>query len=124
MSKRIMGILLAVGFLLPQIGLSGEETPLVEILDHSWRIEEEWERIKKTKYSWRATVKNHSNARQKVALFFIVTDEKGLPLDRNTTTGTVSPGETLEIRSDSYLDNNLVEMAVGSQISIESRPLP
>ncbi|HSG06107.1 MAG TPA: cupin domain-containing protein [Nitrospiria bacterium] len=101
-----------------------EDSPAVEVVEHSWKIEEEWERIKKTKYSWRAIVKNNSEKRQKVSLFFVVTDSKGLPLDRNTTSETLLSGETREIHSDSYLDNNLVEAAVGSRITLETKPVP
>lgn len=128
-SKRaiICVFVLSLGFFAGHPGvpfLWGEEDGPVVVLEHSWKIEEEWERIKKTKYSWRATVKNNSNTRQKVSLYFIVTDSAGLPLDRNTTSGTVPPGETIELRSDSYLDNNLVDLAVGSRITLESRSLP
>lgn len=100
-----------------------EETPVVIILEHSWQLEEEWDKIKKTKYSWWATVKNLSEISQEVSIYYSLLDKDGFPLARNTRSQTVGPLETVEITSDSYIHNQKIPQAVSSRATLKSRPL-
>jgi len=77
--------------------------PLVEILHHEWRPDTVWERIGKTKFLWSATVRNNSDKRQRVYVYYDLLDERGVPLARNVFNRFVPPHQTLEIAADSYI---------------------
>jgi hypothetical protein len=77
--------------------------PPVEILHHEWRPGAVWERIGKTKFLWSATVRNNSDTRQRVYVYYDLLDEHGVPLARNVFNRFVLPHQTLEIAADSYI---------------------
>jgi hypothetical protein len=82
---------------------AGKTVPIVEILHHEWRPDEVWERIGKTKFLWSATVRNNSDTRQRVYVYYDLLDERGVPLARNVFNRFVPPHQTLEIAADSYI---------------------
>ncbi|MFQ5596560.1 MAG: hypothetical protein ACE5GK_00770 [Nitrospiria bacterium] len=75
----------------------------IEILDHAWRPDEVWERIGKTKFVWNATVRNNSDIRKRVYLYYDLLDERDVPVARNVTNRYVAAHETLKIIADSYI---------------------
>lgn len=99
------------------------ETVAVEILEHSWNLDEDWPKIRKTKYNWRALVRNNTPKHQRVWLYYSLLDETGIPLARNATNQRMGPNQTLEIKSDSYIDTTLKFQVDSSRAVVESRPL-
>jgi len=77
--------------------------PVVEILSHEWRPDAVWERIGKTKFIWKATVRNNSDARKRVYVYYDLLDAVGFPVARNVTNRYIEPHETLEVTADSYI---------------------
>jgi hypothetical protein len=81
----------------------GKTTVPVEILHHEWRPGEVWERIGKTQFFWSATVRNNSDRRQRVYVYYDLLDARGVPLARNVFNRFVPPHQTVEIAADSYI---------------------
>jgi hypothetical protein len=108
--------------LLPPPSLS-QDPEAVELLEHSWKLEEEWPKIRKTKYSWRAKVKNNTAHRQKVSVYYTLLTEAGAPLARNTASRVIAPRQTLEITSDSYVENRVIPHIAASRAVIKSNDL-
>lgn len=81
----------------------GKTAAPVEILHHEWRPGEVWERIGKTKFFWSATVRNNSDRRQRVYVYYDLLDARGAPLARNVFNRFVPPHQTVEIAADSYI---------------------
>jgi hypothetical protein len=77
--------------------------PVVEVLAHEWHPDVVWERIGKTKFIWRATVRNNSNERKRVYVYYDLLDSKRVPIARNVTNRYIEPHETVEITADSYI---------------------
>ncbi len=93
--------------------------PAVEVLEQSWNTTEVWSTIQKTKYIWRARLRNHTDQALRVSVYFVLADRDGIPLDRNTTTEVIAAGATVEVTSDSYLDNQLVARSHAGQVSVK-----
>jgi hypothetical protein len=87
----------------PPQASAGNTTQIVEILHHEWRPSTVWKRIGKTKFLWSATVRNNSDIRQRVYVYYDLLDERGVPLARNVYNRFVPPHQTLEIAADSYI---------------------
>jgi hypothetical protein len=96
--------------------------PDVVVLEHSWKLEEEWPNIRKTKYSWRAKVENRTDVSQKVMIYFNLLGKNDYPLARNTTGRVIGPHETAEITSDSYVENGIIEQIIASRADLKARP--
>jgi len=96
--------------------------PDVVVLEHSWKLEEEWPNIRKTKYSWRAVVENRTDVSQKVAIYYNLLGENDYPLARNTAGGVIGPHETAEITSDSYVENGIISQIIASRADLKARP--
>ena len=75
----------------------------VEVLAHEWRPDAVWERIGKTKFIWKATVRNNSDKRKRVYVYYDLLDSRGVPLARNVTNRYLDPHQTVEITADSYI---------------------
>lgn len=82
---------------------AGKPVPTVEILHHEWRPDEVWERIGKTKFVWSATVRNNSDRRQRVYVYYDLLDARGVPLARNVYNRYVPPHQIMVIAADSYI---------------------
>lgn len=87
----------------PPPASAGQTTQIIEILHHEWRPSTVWKRIGKTKFLWSATVRNNSDKRQRVYVYYDLLDERGVPLARNVYNRFVPPHQTLEIAADSYI---------------------
>lgn len=87
----------------PPQASAGETIPMIEVLSHQWRPDVVWERIGKTKFIWSATVRNNSDNRQRVFVYYDLLDERGVPLARNVFNRFVDPHQTVEIAADSYI---------------------
>ena len=89
---------------LPSFAAASEPSPpVVEVLAHEWHPDVVWERIGKTKFIWRATVRNNSNERKRVYVYYDLLDSKRVPIARNVTNRYIEPHETVEITADSYI---------------------
>lgn len=119
-----------LGLLLFIVLLNGDPLPAqnqppekasVEVLEHSWNLDEDWPKIRKTKYSWRVLVRNNTPQRQRVWLYYSLLDETGHPLARNATNRRMAPNQILEIQSDSYIDTTLKSQVESSRVVIKSR---
>lgn len=95
--------------------------PDVVIVKHSWKLEEEWPKIKKTKYSWRATVENRTDFAQKVSVYHTLLGRTGRPLARNAAERIIGPHETVEITSDSYVENGIIDQIQSSDTYLMAR---
>ncbi|MBN4053133.1 hypothetical protein JYT92_00070 [bacterium AH-315-L15] len=106
---RIFGFLLVfslVGFMsvfLSATHAVDRDATQIEVLGHAWQAGEVWERIGKTKFLWNATVRNHSDLRKRVYLYYDLLDAREVPLARNVTNKYVGPHETVKIVADSYI---------------------
>ncbi len=77
--------------------------PVVEVLAHEWHPGVVWERIGKTQFIWRATVRNNSDARKRVYVYYDLLTAEQIPIARNVTNRYLEPHQTMEIEADSYI---------------------
>jgi hypothetical protein len=75
----------------------------IEVLKHAWHPDTVWERIGKTKFVWKATVRNNSNLRKRVFVYYDLLDAGGAPLARNVANKYIEPHQTVDVASDSYI---------------------
>ncbi|HUK57110.1 MAG TPA: hypothetical protein VLY20_10675 [Nitrospiria bacterium] len=75
----------------------------IEVLKHEWHPSTVWERIGKTKFVWSATVRNNSEIRKRVYVYYDLLDARGVPLARNVANHYIDAHQTIEISSDSYI---------------------
>ncbi len=75
----------------------------VEVLKHEWHPDAVWERIGKTKFIWTATVRNNSDTRKRVFVYYDLLDERNFPLARNVANQYIEPHQTVDILADSYI---------------------
>jgi hypothetical protein len=78
-------------------------SPEIEVLRHEWHPDVVWEKIGKTKFVWKATVRNNSNIRKRVFVYYDLLDVQNVPLARNVTNQFIEPHQTVEVISDSYI---------------------
>lgn len=91
----------------------------VEVVEHHWRPDVVWEKIGKTKFIWSATVRNHSNARRRVFVYYDLLSEDNVPLASNVANKTLAPLETAEIASDSYINNTFLPQVKSSRATVK-----
>jgi hypothetical protein len=90
----------------------------LELIEQSWSLGQNWERIGKTQYRWRAVIANRAAAPRRVTVYFVLVDAAGAALDRNAAAATIPAGATATVESDSYLDTSLVGRAAAGQIEL------
>src|SRR3989338_5757796 len=104
LSVFLIFITWAAAGVLPSFAAAGEPSPpVVEVLAHEWHPDVVWERIGKTKFIWRATVRNNSDERKRVYVYYDLLDDGRVPIARNVTNRYVEPHQTVEIEADSYI---------------------
>ncbi|HTN42326.1 MAG TPA: hypothetical protein VMN77_00850 [Nitrospiria bacterium] len=109
MRERVAWIL----FILLSAGMAlGEGSPpfafdhdasAIQVLKHEWHPSTVWERIGKTKFVWKATVRNNSEVRKRVYVYYDLLDGGGVPLARNVANKYIEPRQTVDVASDSYI---------------------
>lgn len=130
MGRRPAGFVLRVFLMSAAICLAGPtgvfpaSVPEVELLDHSWHPGEVWEKIGKTQFYWTSRVRNHGPIRLKVSVYYSLRDKNDFPLARNVYSRIVGPGETAEIKADSYIESRLLPRVVRGTAEIRSRRAP
>ena len=82
---------------------AGPATSTIEVLKHEWHPDTVWEKIGKTKFVWKATVRNNSDVRQRVYVYYDLLDAQNVPLARNVANKYIEPHQTVEVISDSYI---------------------
>jgi hypothetical protein len=75
----------------------------IEVLKHEWHPSTVWERIGKTKFVWKATVRNNSEIRKRVFVYYDLLDAGGVPLARNVANRYIDAHQTIDVNSDSYI---------------------
>lgn len=85
--------------------LSDRDVSSVEVLSHEWHPDTVWERIGKTKFVWKATVRNNSDIRKRVFVYYDLLDENNAPLARNVANQFIEPHQTIDVASDSYIES-------------------
>jgi hypothetical protein len=75
----------------------------IEVLKHEWHPGTVWERIGKTKFVWSATVRNNSEIRKRVFVYYDLLDAGGVPLARNVANRYIDAHQTVDVTSDSYI---------------------
>jgi hypothetical protein len=85
------------------VAAADQGLPVVEVLRHEWRPDVVWERIGKTKFIWSVTVRNNSDSRQRVFVYYDLLDHRDVPLARNVSNKFIDPHQTVEITADSYI---------------------
>jgi len=101
----------------------GEEN-VIEVIDHSWKTTEKWERINKTRYSWKATVQSHASEQRRVSVYYYLLDDGGRPLAMNTMIQIMQADETVQMVGDSYVENDKLPFIKGSLVKVKSRRFP
>ena len=103
-------IFILAGGIRPAASSDKEESALpdVEILKHEWRPDVVWEKIGKTKFIWNATIRNHSDARKRVFVYYDLLDDQNHPVASNVANKTIPPQQTVELISDSYINTDLL----------------
>ncbi|HXC61647.1 MAG TPA: hypothetical protein VNV63_03150, partial [Nitrospiria bacterium] len=91
-------------------GMGSKELPdhdasAVQVLSHKWHPDTVWERIGKTKFVWEATVRNNSDTRKRVFVYYDLLDENNFPLARNMANQFIEPHQTIVVASDSYIES-------------------
>jgi len=105
----------------PSSAPSGTAVPVVEVLHHEWRPDVVWKRIGKTKFIWSATVRNNSDKRQRVFVYYDLLDDRGVPLARNVFDRFVPPHQTAEIKADSYIMSVDLPFVRSSRARVKTR---
>ena len=85
--------------------LSDRDASAVEVLSHEWHPDTVWERIGKTKFVWKVTVRNNSDIRKRVFVYYDLLDENNVPLARNVANKFIEPRQTIDVASDSYIES-------------------
>lgn len=91
----------------------------VEVLSHKWHPDTVWERIGKTKFVWQATVRNNSDVRKRVFVYYDLLDANNFPLARNMTNKFIEPHQTADIIADSYIMTVDLPQVKSSRVTIK-----
>jgi hypothetical protein len=102
-------------------GEMAESAPEVEILRHEWRPDAVWEKIGKTKFIWSATVRNRSNLRRRVFVYYDLLNAENVPVASNVANRIIEPHQTVDIVSDSYINTNFLPKVKGSRATLKLR---
>jgi hypothetical protein len=92
--------------------------PTIEVLKHEWYPDTVWEKIGKTKFVWKATVRNNSDFRQRVFVYYDLLDAGDVPLARNVANQYVAPHQTVEVVSDSYIISSDLPSVRNSRVTV------
>jgi hypothetical protein len=93
--------------------------PAIEVLKHEWHPDTVWERIGKTKFVWKATVRNNSDIRQRVYVYCDLLDAGKVPLARNVANRRIGPHQTVEVISDSYIISAELPNVKSSRVTVK-----
>jgi len=104
-------------------GPSDPNVSAVEVLSHNWHPDTVWERIGKTKFVWEATVRNNSDTRQRVFVYYDLLDANHYPLARNVANKFIEPHQTTDIVSDSYIMSVDLPQVKSSRVTIKIGPI-
>jgi hypothetical protein len=110
------------------LGLFGESLPVaafdpsepaIEVLSHEWHPDTVWERIGRTKFVWKATVRNNSDARKRVFVYYDLLDADNVPVARTVANRYIEPHQTVEILSDSYIETVYLPKVKNSRATVK-----
>jgi hypothetical protein len=93
----------------------------LELIEHGWSLGENWQRIGKTQYRWRAVIANHATEPRRVTVYFMLLDRAGAVLDRSVAAAVIPAGATGVVESDSYLDTSLVPRAAAGRVDLRDQ---
>lgn len=98
---------------------SQEGAETIEIVSHAWRPDVVWEKIGKTKFVWNAVVRNRSDTKKRVFVYYDLLDEANVPLASNVANKMVDPGQTVNIVSDSYINSTFLPQVKNSRAIVK-----
>lgn len=121
--RRTLGILIAAVWIAVTAPLAAAPPgpTEVEVLEHHWRPDAVWEKIGKTKFIWSATVRNHSNVRKRVFVYYDLLSADNIPLASNVANKTIEPLQTVEVVSDSYINSSFLPDVKSSRVTVKLR---
>lgn len=93
----------------------------IEVLEHHWRPDVVWEKIGKTKFIWSATLRNHSNVKKRIFVYYDLLSADNVPLASNVANKTIEPLQTVEIVSDSYINSTFLPQVKSSRVTVKLR---
>lgn len=99
--------------------LSDRDASAVQVLSHEWHPDTVWERIGKTKFVWKATVRNNSDIRKRVFVYYDLMDENNVPLARNVANQFIEPHQTIDVASDSYIESVALPKVKSSRATVK-----
>ena len=91
----------------------------IEVLKHEWHPDTVCEKIGKTKFVWKATVRNNSDIRQRVYVYYDLLDAGNVPLARNVADKYIEPHQTVEVISDSYIISADLPNVKSSRVTVK-----
>jgi hypothetical protein len=105
MSKVLrIGLLILAGVLTASISIQAvEPESAIEVLNHEWHPDTVWEKFGKTKFIWRATVRNNSDTRRRVYVYYDLLDARNVPLARNVANKYIESYQIVEVTANSYI---------------------
>ena len=92
----------------------------IEIISHEWHPDQVWELIGKTKFVWKATLRNQSDVRKRVFVYYDLLDEENRPLASNVANKFIGPHQTMEIISDSYINSSFLPQVTHSRVTVKT----
>ncbi|HLG22070.1 MAG TPA: hypothetical protein VI382_04585 [Candidatus Manganitrophaceae bacterium] len=100
-------------------GAEGRDISDLEVLSHDWRPDEVWGLIGKTKFVWRATVRNNSDRRKRVYVYYDLLDAENVPAARAVANRYIDPHQKIEIISDSYIISSFLPKIKNSRVTLK-----
>lgn len=120
LSSRLLIAAVLIAVVAPAIAAPPDRSD-VEVLEHRWRPDAVWEKIGKTKFIWSATLRNHSDAKRRVFVYYDLLSADNVPLASNVANKTIAPGQTVEVVSDSYINSNFLPQVKSSRVTVKLR---
>lgn len=104
---------------LETIQASDRDASTIEVLKHEWHPGAVWERIGKTQFFWSATVRNNSDIRKRVYVYYDLLDARDVPLARNVKNQYIDRNQTVDVLSDSYILSDDLPWVKSSRVTVK-----
>lgn len=91
----------------------------IVVVKHEWHPDEVWEKIGKTKFIWQATVRNDSDLRKRVYVYYDLLDGNGVPVARNVTNEYIDPHQTVDVKANSYILSEDLPKVRSSRVTVK-----
>jgi hypothetical protein len=116
----LLGLILGVAFLVPaRAAAFDRDASQIVVVKHEWHPDEVWEKIGKTKFIWQATVRNDSDIRKRVYVYYDLLDGNGVPIARNVTNQYIDSHQTVDVKADSYILSEDLPNVRSSRVTVK-----